>query len=75
MELEHKTDVAVAEVTQLFLRETGYVDRINVHRTAVGTVKGTDNLEQGSLTCTTGTNNADYFAFLYAEVDTFSYFQ
>ena len=44
VELEHKTEVLVAEVAQLLRGEGGSVDAVDTYRTGVGTVEGADDL-------------------------------
>ena len=71
VELEDEADVAIAEVGQLLLGEGGYVDRIDVHRTAVGAVQRADDLQQGGLASSTWADDADYLATIYVEVNAF----
>ena len=45
MELEDETEVAVAEIGQGLLGETGRVDAVDAYGTAVGAVERADNLQ------------------------------
>ena len=75
MELKHKAEVLVAEVAQLLRREGGGVDAVDTHRTGVGTVEGTDNLQQRGLAGTRGTDDTDDLATVDMEVNAFQHLQ
>ena len=75
VELEDEAHVAVAEVGELLLRERGGVDAVDTYRTAVGTVEGADNLQQGGLAGAAGADDADDLAAVDVEVNAFQYLQ
>lgn len=75
MELEDEADATVAEVAQLSLRETAHVGAVDGYGAAVGAVEGSDDLEQGGLAGTAGTDDAHHLTFIYMQVDALEHLQ
>ena len=71
VELEHKTQMLVAEIGQFLSRQATGVDAINNHLSAIGTVERTDNLQQGGLTGSAGANDTYHLALVDMKVDAF----
>ena len=71
MELKHETDVTVAEIGNLLLRERGDVLIVYDDRAAVSTIECTDNLQKSSLACTRRTNDGNHLALVDDEIDAF----
>ena len=74
MKLEHEAEVLIAEIGQFLRREGGHIYAIDTYRTAVGTVEGADNLQQGGLPGPRWPDNTDNLPPVDMEVDTFEYF-
>ena len=78
VELEDKTDIAVAESSQSLLVQVGDINGASLARclgvgiqypSAVGAVQGAKQLQQGGLAGSGGSDNADYFASPNGQVD------
>ena len=75
VELKHKTNMLVAEIRELLLRQGGHIDRIDTHRAGIRTIQRTDNLQEGRLTSATGADDTYHLTLIDREVDTFQNFQ
>ena len=75
MELEHETDVAVAEVAELLARERCHVGSIDSEATAVGSVECADDLQQRGFSGSRRADNTHDFAFRDFEVNAFQNLQ
>ena len=75
MELEDETEMLVAEIAQFLGAEAAHIHTIHLYAAAIWLVEGTDNLEKGSLSGTTRTDDTDYFALVNMQVDALEYLQ
>jgi len=75
MKLEHESDMLVAEIRQVFLAEACHVDVVNLYRSSIGAIQGTDDLQESGLSGTTGSHDAYYFALADVQVDAFQHLQ
>ena len=75
MELEDETEMLVAEIAQFLGAEAAHINAVHLNAATIRLVEGTDNLEKGSLSGTTRTDDTDYFALVNMQVDAFEYLQ
>ena len=75
MELEHETDVAVAETGQLFVLQCEHVLAFVAHFALLRGVKRADNLKQRCLARTAGTHDRHDFALCDVKIHTPEHFQ
>ena len=73
MELKHESDISITEVGQLFLTETCHIGIVDLYRTGIRTVQGTDNLQEGSLASTAGTDDTHNLTLVDVQVDAFQH--
>ena len=75
MELEHETDVLVAEARQRLLTEGRDVGAVDDDGAAVGAVQRADDLQQGGLAGAAGAHDAHHLALCDVQVNAFQDFQ
>ena len=75
MELEDEAKVLVAELGDVLVFQAGYIDAIDNDGTCIGRVEGTHNLEEGGLSGSRRTNDADHFALVDVEVNAFEHLE
>ena len=75
MKLEHESNMLVAEVRQLFLTEACHIDVVNLYRPCIWAIQRADNLQEGGLTSTAGTNDTHNLTFADMQVDAFQHLQ
>ena len=73
MELEHKSQMLIAEISQFLGGEFNGVDAIYDDLSIVRTIQCADDLQQRGLSCAAGANDAHHFAFVDVEVDALQY--
>ena len=71
MELEDETNMTVTEVREFLAGQLSGVNAINTYGADIGFVQCADDLQQGGLTSAAGTYNADHFATVDVQVNTF----
>ena len=70
VELEHKTDVAVAEVGQLLVLQREHILSLVAYLALLWRIECADNLQQGRLAGTAGSHNRHNLALVDVEVHT-----
>ncbi len=73
MELKDKADMFVSESRELLLIIKRHINTIEQYASAISMVERTDDLQQGGLTCPTGTYDADDLALVDGEINTLEY--
>ena len=67
MELEDEADIGVAELRELPVLESEHVGAVIYHLSAVGTVEGAGNLQQGGLSGPARPHYGHYLRFSYLQ--------
>ena len=73
VELEHKPQMAVAEIAQLLRGQGGDINAVDHDASRVRTVEGADDLKQRGLTGSRGADDTDDLTAVDMEVDAFQY--
>ena len=73
--LEDEADVLVAETCQLPLLQSEDIGIPIMQGAGVGAVEGAENLQQGGLAGTRGTDNGDHLALLDADTHVFQHME
>ena len=75
MELEHKTQVQVAEARHLPVFQFRHIHSVDEHAAPIGLFQCAENLEQGGLSGTARTDDTHDFALLDVEVYAFQHLE
>ena len=75
VELEHETQVLVAEVAEFPGVEAAHVDAVHGDAALVGLVEGSDDLEQCGLAGSAGADDAHHLSFVNMQVDALEHLQ
>ncbi len=75
VELEDKAEVLVAKSGDILVFQSCHVDAIDDDGATVGRVEGAHDLEEGGLTCSRRTDDADHLPLANVEVNAFKHLE